>query len=72
MQPQQKKEKQIKNENSFRDLCDNIKHKMGSQRKEKEGIKNVFEGIMAKNYMNLKKDRYQGSESIEVPNKIKS
>lgn len=45
---------------------------MGSQRKEIEGIKNVFERIMAKNYMNLKKDRYQGSESIEVPNKVKS
>ena len=47
---------------------------MGSQRREIEGIKNVFEGIMAQNYMNnnkkknyrnLKKDRYQGSERIE-------
>ena len=46
---------------------------MGSQRREIEGIKNVFEGIMAqnytnnkkKNYTNLKKDRYQGSERIE-------
>lgn len=38
---------------------------MGSQRKEIEEIKNVFEGIMAKNYMNLKKDRYQGLENRE-------
>lgn len=38
---------------------------MGSQRKETEEIKNVFEGIMATNFMNLKKDRYQGLESRE-------
>ena len=39
---------------------------MGSQRREIEGIKNVFEGIMAQNYTNNKKKKLYEPEERQI------
>ena len=60
----------LKNESSLRDLWDNMKHTMkhnayqhlhyrGHRRqrqREREGVENIFDKIMAKNFPNLKKE----------------
>ena len=39
---------------------------MGSQRRDIEGIKNVFEGIMAQNYMNNNKKKLHEPEERQI------
>ena len=74
-QSEQQKEKQIKkkNEDSLRDLFDNIKctniciiQVPKGEQIEKE-IKNVFEEIMAPNFPNLKRERYPGAGITDGP-----
>ena len=61
-QAQQKKERRIlKNEDSLRDLSDNIKHtnihiiRVPGEEREK-GAEKLFEGIIAENFPNLGKE----------------
>ena len=77
-QAEQQKEKTIKkNEESLRNLWDNMKHNnihtMGIPEGEesKKGIKNLFEEVMTKNFPNLVKEKdTQVQEAQRVPNKL--
>ena len=77
-QLEDQKEKRIKkNEDSIRDLWDNIKHTNirisgvpDGEEKEK-GTENLFEEIMAENFSNLAKETdIQVQEAQRVPNKM--
>ena len=66
-QSEHKKEKQIlKNENSLRNLQDNIKrtniHIIGALEEERnKGVKNLLDDIVAENFPNMKKTSGTGS-----------
>ena len=76
IQSAQQKEKQIKNEDSLRDLwdiqCTNIciiGVPEGEERKKK--VENRFDKIVAKNLLKLKKETdIQGQETQRIPNKV--
>ena len=52
--------KNFKNEDSLRDLCDNVKHTIihstGVQEGEEIEAENIFEDIIAENFLNLGKE----------------
>ena len=72
---QQTENQMKKHESNIRDLWDNIKWdnlcKIGiPEGKEKEkGIENIFEEIMAENFLNLKDTDIKIQEAQKVPNK---
>ena len=74
---QQKENRVLKNEESLRNILHNMRRNtiyiMGiSEGEESEqGIKNLFEGIMTENFLNLVKEKdTQVQESQTVPNKL--
>ena len=77
-QAEQQKEKRIlKNEESLRDLQDNIKYNnirirgVPEEEKSEQGIKNLFEEIVAENLLNLSEETVmQVWEAQRVPIKM--
>ena len=64
-----------RNEDSLRDICDNIRHTniclVGVLEGEgRKGEQNIFEDILVKNFPNLGKENIQVQESQRVPNRI--
>ena len=64
-----------KHESNIRDLWDNIgqsTHKRDSRRKikQKRGIENIFEEIMAENFPNLKNTDIKIQEAQRAPHKL--
>ena len=74
---QQKEKIILKNEEGLRNILDNMKsnniHTMGIPEREEseQGIKNLFEEIVTKNFPNVVKEKdTQVQEALRVPNKV--
>ena len=72
------KEKRMKrNEDSLRELWDNIKytnlHYWGARRRRKKGLEKIFEEIIAENFSNMGKESFTQVQEVQgVPYRINS